>query len=235
MRITYLYHSGFAIEGDGFTLIADYYQAPGEQVMEQLLERSGKLYVLASHHHPDHYNPEILCWRNKRPDIHFIFSRDILAKRLAQPDDAYFLRKGDIFDDETLRIEAFGSTDVGVSFVVATQKEILFHAGDLNNWHWKEESTDVEIAKADQEFLEVVKSIKRSYPHIHLCFFPVDPRMGNDFDKGARQFVDNIKCDIFVPMHMWERYEEANAFERYAKEKGIFYLRINHPGDSFTL
>lgn len=79
MELTYIYHSGFALSGDGFTVIMDYYrdsedgqaQADLNRLMDgtfsnqeagmpegivhsELLRRPGKLYVLASHFHPDH-------------------------------------------------------------------------------------------------------------------------------------------------------------------------------------
>lgn len=59
MKLTYIYHSGFAIEGDGFTLLIDYYKDSGSNgegvVHDHLLHRTGKLYVLSTHSHPDHF------------------------------------------------------------------------------------------------------------------------------------------------------------------------------------
>ena len=74
MELTYIYHSGFALSGDGFTVIMDYYRdsedgqaqsdlnrlmdgtfsnqeagMPEGTVHSELLRRPGKLYVLASH------------------------------------------------------------------------------------------------------------------------------------------------------------------------------------------
>lgn len=99
MELTYIYHSGFALSGDGFTVIMDYYRdsedgqaqsdlnrlmdgtfsnqeagMPEGIVHSELLRRPGKLYVLASHFHPDHFNKEVLQWREQRPDIIY-FSR----------------------------------------------------------------------------------------------------------------------------------------------------------------
>ena len=82
MTLDYIYHSGFAIEGENFTIIIDYYRdSDGENdgiVHDSLLHRAGKLYVLSTHSHSDHFNPEILEWKQHRPDIQYIFSRDIL-------------------------------------------------------------------------------------------------------------------------------------------------------------
>ena len=60
MRLTYIYHSGFAIEADEFAILIDYYKDTGRSpekgfVHEKLLNRAGTLYVLSSHFHPDHF------------------------------------------------------------------------------------------------------------------------------------------------------------------------------------
>ena len=59
------------------------------------------------------HNREILTWKEQRPDIHYIFSKDILNSHRAQAEDAIYIKKGETYEDETLRIDAFGSTDVG--------------------------------------------------------------------------------------------------------------------------
>lgn len=66
MKLDYIYHSGFAIEADGVTVIIDYYKDSSEEVFNKgivhdyLLEKPGVLYVLCSHFHPDHFNREVL-------------------------------------------------------------------------------------------------------------------------------------------------------------------------------
>ena len=121
---------------------------PEGTVHSELLRRPGKLYVLASHFHPDHFNKEVLQWREQRPDIIYIFSKDILRHRRAQKEDAVWLKKGEEYKDETLSVRAFGSTDVGVSFLLQASGKKIFHAGDLNNWHWMDEDAIRDLAEA---------------------------------------------------------------------------------------
>ena len=192
MTLDYIYHSGFAIEMEGVTVIIDYYKDSSETehnrgiVHDYLLQRPGKLYVLATHFHPDHFNREILTWKKQRPDIQYIFSKDILKSHRAKAEDAFYIKKGETYEDETIRIDAFGSTDVGSSFLLHLQDWSIFHAGDLNNWHWSEESTEEEIRKANGDFLAEVKYLKEKAPNIDLILFPVDRRMGKDYMKGAK-------------------------------------------------
>lgn len=81
MKLIYLYHSGFALLGEGYTLIFDYFEdsvsADKGIVHEQLLSREGRLYVFSSHAHADHFNRQILSWKALRPDIVYLFSTDI--------------------------------------------------------------------------------------------------------------------------------------------------------------
>ena len=99
MILDYIYHSGFAIEAEGVTLIIDYYKDSSETelnkgiVHDRLLQRPGKLYVLASHFHPDHFNREVLSWKKLRPDIRYIFSKDILKHRRASAEDATYIER----------------------------------------------------------------------------------------------------------------------------------------------
>ena len=123
MRLTYIYHSGFTIEADGYAILIDYFKDSGKTpdtgfVHDELLHRAGTLYILSSHFHSDHFNPDILKWKEIKPDIKYIFSKDILKRKRANAEDATYLKKGDVFEDEHLRIQAFGSTDVGISFLI---------------------------------------------------------------------------------------------------------------------
>ena len=99
MRLDYIYHSGFAIEANNVTVIIDYFKDSSPTVYNEgivhdyLLNIPGKLYVLATHSHPDHFNPEILTWKTLRPDITYIFSTDILENHKAEKEDAVYMQR----------------------------------------------------------------------------------------------------------------------------------------------
>lgn len=236
MRLTYIYHSGFAIEAEGFSILIDYYKDTGKKpetgfVHEHLLPRTGPLYILASHFHPDHFNPEVLQWKALKKDIVYLFSKDILKHKRAMADDAIYLKKGEVYKDGNLSVRAFGSTDSGISFLIETENKRIFHAGDLNNWHWKDESTTEEVAKAEGDYLHELGELAEATDFLNLTMFPVDPRLGSDYMRGAQQFVDRIRTDLFVPMHFWEQPAEAAAFGPYAEARGCRYLLLSVPGE----
>ena len=111
----------------------------------------------------------------------------------------------------------------------------LFHAGDLNNWHWSEESTPQEIRKAEGDFLAEIKNLQQKAPLVDIAMFPVDSRIGKDYMRGAEQFVERIKTAIFAPMHFGEDYRGGNAFRTFAESRGCRFLTISCRGESFDI
>ncbi|RHJ93116.1 MBL fold metallo-hydrolase [Parabacteroides bouchesdurhonensis] len=236
MRLVYIYHSGFVVEAEGFSVLIDYYRdtatsSNGGFVHDDLLKRPEPLYVLSSHFHPDHFNPEVLTWKEQKNNIHYIFSKDILKHRRAKAEDAFYIQKGGIYQDDNLTIKAFGSTDVGVSFLMEIQGRTIFHAGDLNNWHWKDESTKEEANEAEKKYLHELDIIAKDTDRMDLVMFPVDPRLGTDFMRGAQQFIDKIQTKVFVPMHFWDRPAEVEVFAPYAESKGVRYVLLSVRGE----
>ena len=237
MKITYLYHSGFIIENEKFAVIIDYYKDSEENTAHRLLDTfQGKIYVLATHWHPDHFNREILRWKNIRPDLQYILSSDIPEKKLVSKDfSGVFMINGETWEDENLCIKAFGSTDIGISFLIEVEGQKIFHAGDLNNWHWDEESTQEEIKEAEQQFMKELKLLYDETQGLDVAMFPVDIRLGKNYMRGAEQFVDMIHVGTFIPMHFGEKYNEANAFGEYAEKAGCRFLKLTKTNESIII
>lgn len=236
MKLIYVYHSGFILENDNIVVVIDYYKDSGWKgkegtVHEYLRNMEKRMYILASHAHPDHFNPEIFGWSEKK-NLRYILSSDIRKGNKEWEDDVVWLDKGETWQDDFLRIKAYGSTDVGISFLLHTEGKRIFHAGDLNNWHWREESTEQEVEEAEKAFLREVAVLAKDADFLDLAMFPVDPRLGADYMSGAKQFIDRIPVRKFVPMHFWERYEKANAFREYAENHGTEFIVLTHPGMS---
>lgn len=238
MKITYIYHSGFAIEGKDFTILIDYYKdTANNYVHDVLLKRPGRLYIMSSHFHPDHFNPEILTWKELRPDITYILSKDILRHRRASKEaTSHWLVKNDVYKDDLLYIKAFGSTDAGISFYFEIEGKRMFHAGDLNNWHWIEESTPEEARTAEKAFLKERDEIYHEHSEIDVVFFPVDARLGKEYMRGPEQFIRKIKTGLFIPMHFtFTSATQANAFKPTAEKYGCRFFEIHQPEDNIVI
>ena len=240
MKLIYIYHSCFALVGESFIVIIDYYKDSARRplvgvVHDELLKRPGKLYVLSSHSHTDHFNPEVLEWKKMHTDIQYVFSKDILENGEARVNDACYLSQGETWADGVLEVEAFGSTDLGISFFLRLDGKLIFHAGDLNNWHWKEESTEEEVREAENAYLAELEILARRTDRVDLVMFPVDPRLGQEYMLGAKLFVDRVRVGMFVAMHFDEGYARANAFREYAESRGVRFVELTYRGEEVKI
>ena len=85
------------------------------------------MYVLVSHEHRDHYNPEILTWKNLKNNIHYIFPCEMSSlDELSGLPNIVYLDRGESYEDDRLRVNAFGSTDMGVSYLVTAEGKTIF-------------------------------------------------------------------------------------------------------------
>ena len=249
MQVIFIHHSCFLVEVDDLVLIFDYFggdRVNGFHFTGKIPDYAPdtKIYMFASHKHQDHFDMDILRWSEKYTNVHYILSKDIrisphfLQKHGIDPGvrkKVTFVSANNHYEVDDLKIQTLLSTDAGVAFYVNVRGVSIFHAGDLNNWHWSEESTEAEIRKANGDFLAEVKYLKEKAPEIDLALFPVDRRMGKDYMKGAKQFIEQIKTTIFVPMHFSEDYEGGNALRDFAENAGCRFISITHRGESFEI
>ena len=232
--VTHYYHSGFSVACRDTLLVFDYWRgeedelAPSLQLTEESLSAFRQVFVFISHAHPDHLDPVVYSWKD-HPGISYIVSSDMpvgnRGRRMA-PGDSLTL-------SDELTVTAFDSTDLGVSFLVDFLGMRFFHAGDLNFWHWREESTMQEIEEADQEFRKAVQPISRE--RIDVAFFPVDPRQGAMFEAGANYFILAVKPRILIPMHYFHRADTAMEYARTASCRTTEVLALPVYGDTIRL
>lgn len=207
IKVTYLDHSGFAVTTPQAVMVFDYYKDP-DRKLEKVLRESPEADVLffVSHHHPDHFNASIFELAQDRKRT-YILANDIFSKLV--PDKGLsvaWMSPGDIIDQipGTQKVQAFKSTDAGVAYAITLPDgKVIFHAGDLNDWHWSEQSTPAEVRDARAYFEKIVNRVAEEYPEMYVAMFPVDARMGADFAKGAKIFLQKVKVDNFFPMHFW--------------------------------
>ena len=140
IELTYLDHSGFVVELAEDLLVFDYYRDPAQK-MPEFLTKQKRIWVFSSHWHPDHFVASIADWE-KHVNA-YILSDDIRKKGglsgVAESKIRY-CKPYQKIEFEEMTITTFGSTDAGVSFLVETEERSIFHAGDLNRWHWTGES-----------------------------------------------------------------------------------------------
>lgn len=233
MKITYIHHSCFALETENAALIFDYYTE--SKALEKIIGVKNQIYVFSSHNHGDHFNPEIFNWAKINKNIKYILSDDIAKMSIQPSEDTLFLSEGEIFEDGNISVKAYGSTDCGISFLVDVCGKSVFHAGDLNNWHWNEQVPPDEANIYSNAFLQKLKALKLERSSINIVMFPVDPRLGRDYFMGAEQFLNEIETELFIPMHFWGNFKKANSFEPVAARYGAQFFTISKTGDFILL
>lgn len=233
--ITYIYHSGFALETERCAVVIDCWQDPAG-VVEPLLRGPKPLYVLASHFHEDHFNPMVLGWGDARKGVTYVLSKDIMRRRRAPRDAAVWLTKGCEYADGNVSVRAFGSTDSGVSLLVELGGRLFFHAGDLNNWQPPQSADDTAAMRAEAMFLGELKDLRKVVDAVDVAMFPIDARIGGDYIRGARQFVARMTPRLFVPMHFTACGEaSAGAFAPEAEALGCRFWLPGRAGDGIVL
>lgn len=238
IKVTYLDHSGFAITTPDAILVFDLFRDPAKALHKTLKENPGKpVTFFVSHHHPDHYNSDIFEIAQDRQRT-YVMSNDELPQNVPSTLRVAGMSPGDIIENipGATRVKAYGSTDVGVSFLVTTTEgKTIFHAGDLNLWHWRDENTPKEVIKATNDFTKVLHRLAEEAPTMDIAMFPVDPRQGTDFAQGATQFTQAITVKDFFPMHFWGEYKEACLFSAYIKNPTTTPHCLHSPGESIEL
>ena len=232
--VTHYYHSGFSVACEDAILIFDYWRgeegelAEALQLKPEFLRSFSHIFVFVSHSHPDHLDPVIYEWKDL-PGIRYIVSSDmpvgVRGHRMA-PGDTLRL-------EEDTEVTAFDSTDLGVSFLVHFRGLRVFHAGDLNFWHWRDESTMREIEEADAEFRKALRPLC-GLP-VDLAFFPLDPRQGSMFEAGADFFILSVKPRIMIPMHYFHRAESAMEYARTASNRSTEVIVMPAYGDRMNI
>lgn len=245
MEIYYLDNSGFALFLEKSLIIFDYYRtvtdSPHKNVSGGIISREDlisrkNVYIFASHIHPDHFNPVIFKWQDIRPDIRYFLDSDIkknaLVKNLTH---AVTMKKGDVLKDGGICVHAFGSTDIGSSFYIEVEGFKIFHAGDLNYWHWRDSSSHAYAENARKGFYMEMASIEKNIDSIDLAFFPVDPRIGEGYDEGAVYFIEALKPEYFIPMHCRGALDILAHFQQKFFHSGTKVLVYRGRGEKITI
>ena len=219
MKVTYIHHSGFLVETEGFYYLFDY-----EKGALPKMDTEKPVFVLSSHSHWDHYNPEIfqLLKAHGMRRIRAVLSDDIEAPENV---DVLPVSPGKEYElGQTQKLTTFRSTDLGVAFLIGDQKELIYHAGDLNDWVWEEETGDYN-REMTANYRKEIHALSECLNHrdVDVAFVVLDPRQEKDYDRGMCFFLENISAKKVYPMHYWDN---PSVMGRFLKEHPEYYAQI---------
>lgn len=194
MKITFIRHSGFAVEMEHCVLLFDVWEDPAK-VVPPLLAGEKPVYVFASHLHGDHFNPAIFDWKDRVTE--YILHKDCRVGGRAE--NVRLMDAGAAHETAHFSVHMYGSTDAGGSYMVRCEGKTIFHAGDLNWWHWAGES-DGEKRRARDWYRQELAAIRET--EADVVFFPVDARQAVAREWGVKAFLSQVSVkELLVPMH----------------------------------
>lgn len=233
MKITYIHHSSFCVELQNSMLLFDYFK--GELPK---FDKGKKLYVFASHFHEDHFDKCIFEIAKDHPDVTYILSKDIKKRRskyVKSADQIVVMNFDEEITVDNMKIKTLESSDIGVAFLIEIEGKVIYHAGDLNWWHWEGENSPKENKYAEDKFKSGIDGIKGR--DIDLAFVPLDPRQGDFYYLGFDYFMRNTNTKIAFPMHMWGDFSICDTFinSKYAVNYKDKIVKISKDNESFNV
>ena len=199
MNITYIHHSGFLVETGRCYYLFDYESGDLPE-----LDTAKPVFVLSSHSHDDHYEPEIfkLLAAAGMEQVRAILSDDIDI-----PDgvDTLTVSAGQDYElGHQQKLSTFQSTDLGVAFLLEEDGKLIYHAGDLNWWHWNGEPDffNDDIKRSYTTEIDKLKGEK-----IDVAFVPADLRLEDKYFWAVDYFRKTVGADVIFPMHFWGRFD----------------------------
>jgi L-ascorbate metabolism protein UlaG (beta-lactamase superfamily) len=235
IRVTFLGHSGFLAELPGAALLFDWWKGELPALPEV------PLFCFVSHRHEDHFNPRVFSLAADGRDVTFLLGRDIrLTPRnlerwgLDAGTAAHCVRLGggETWERDGLAVEALPSTDQGVAFAVSRGGVTLYHAGDLNWWHWEEEDRAWN-RNMETDFKRALEPLRGR--RIDVAFAPLDPRLGPARDWGLRYLLETADVRRVFPMHQWGDFATTGEFCRAAPELAGRVIPVERDGQSWEL
>ena len=231
ISIRYLGGSGFLVWYDETGFLFDASSTGADDQMmpdEETLRAFDRLYVFASHHHEHHFDPELYSIVPEN-------TRFFLGFDIPESYEGIHMQPGDEVSVDNMTVTAYDSTDEGVSFLISISGITLFHAGNLNLWHWRDESTIVEIEAAERDFYRCLEPLIQKKTVIDIAFFPVDPRQGRMHDAGANYFLMNLKPRILIPMHFQGRGDVVRRFAINNENTATKVIALSETGEQVTV
>lgn len=211
MKLYFLHHSGFMIDDGHRCYIFDFYKDPKGHV-QAMAEQGRELWFFVTHVHGDHYNPAIAQVISNGAANRYIVHEDVpLTQSMTAPaNEVIPMRVGSTITVDDVTITMYGSTDEGGSFLVDTGRNRIFHAGDLNWWHWSGDTPE-NIEEARQLMLKEFAPLTGL--SVDIAMFPVDARLEEAREWGVWEFLHRVCVkELLVPMHYFGSVWQPSSY-----------------------
>lgn len=213
MEIKYLCHSGAAVSYDDTLLIFDYYK---KGISKEDITGYDNIFVFVSHDHRDHFDRKIFEWEKWNENVEYIISSDTGMK---EKENIHIMKPHEEYKSGELTVSTLDSTDEGVAFVVQTPDGTVFHAGDLNWWHWEGEPDDYNEEMA-VKFKEEIDRIKDEL--IDIAFIPVDKRLEYSQYYSIDYLMEASDVRRVCPIHFMDDWGYIEKVKEDLKDREYY-------------
>ncbi len=202
MRVVHLYHSGVLIETESIQVFIDVISD-----ISHWIDYKKTIYFFVTHGHHDHWDSSIAKYQGDQ--VYYVISDDIhdfgqLRVLSVMPNRKYSVGQ--------LEVETFESTDMGVSLLIHIENFVVFHAGDLNWWHWVNDDEDKQAEEA-QNYKRIVKRLPPE--HLDVAFIPCDSRLGEAMMWASDYFMSAKSVGHLIPIHFRAHFEVSEQLFKH--------------------
>lgn len=109
----------------------------------------------------------------------------------------------------------------------------IYHAGDLNWWHWDGEP------EKDNQYQEITykQEINRLHQSIDLAFVVVDKRQEGDYLLGLQYFLTHVQAHYIMPIHYFGDYTITEQLQNEQFDNPYYakIIPVHHQGETFEI
>ncbi len=233
IEIIYLMHSSFILKFDDKTLVFDIPCNVGSEVFDTVVEyaENTDIYIISSHGHGDHFNPEIKELEKRLPEAKFLLSFDIFEDFPEfKTENMEILDADTEYEIDDFNIKTYTANDRGIAFLINYKSRNFYFGGDLALWHWPKFNQEQLDEESDAFFgmTDILKEHK-----IHIAFSNTDPRLPNW--AGGKEFIEEVKPEVFIPMHSFGQEERFKEFYPLVENLGSMIFKYEKFGNRFEI
>lgn len=194
------------------------------------LDVEKNIYIFSTHSHGDHFKPEVFEYLYEMKNAYFIFSKDIAPKIEGKKiKNLVLLDHYENTEIHDVKISAYGTTDLGNSYLVTLKGQNYFHSGDLNWWHWVNRMTSDQLANEESDFKREVDLLKGK--DIDFAFVPVDPRLEEQAYLAINYFIETLHPGYVIPMHSFGEYSFYKDLEEHIELHNTKLLNVHRENE----